>query len=746
MHSHHVAHEPRLAWAVLPGRLLLACAWVALLILALVANASAGVLRSEDLQARFPAPYFVGEKAADMPVWPIFRQNGQGADLVGYVFESIDLAPIPGFSGTPVNLLIALTPQGQFLDVRVLSQHEPVFVDGLGPEPLFHFVAQYQGLSLTQNIRIGGPRPDPSSSASGTSQRVRIDGVAKATASVRIINQTLLASALKVARAKLGFSGSAASGPQAQIRDDLVESLTWSGLRSSKLAAHLHLEHADVDAAFAGTPAAHAPDANADPGDPAFIDLYATLVDIPSVRSALLTEADARQVAARSQAGDHVLLVMSRGPFPFVSEDYIRGAVPDRISLTQAGLPIELRDMDLDLQPRTDPPFTLVKVFRIIGAAGLDPSQPIDIHLAVTRSVGVIFPERHTHDFIASIRIPERFLTGVEREERGWQGIWQGRWLAIAVTGGAVLLLMLALWRLPAPLRRLASLRRWRMAFALFTLCYLGLLAQGQLSIVNIVALEQASLQGRSWEFFLYDPISTVLWIAVAFSVMIWGRGTFCGWLCPYGAAQELVHGGARALARIKALRRFVPKPIRVRPVWDRRLKKLKYFALALILVSAAVSVRLGDLAVELEPFKTAITLYFVRDWPFVIYAAAMILASIVVYKSYCRYLCPLGAALAILGRLRRWKWIERRSECGTPCQTCRYRCQYQAIDSVGAIDYQECFQCLDCVAIYHDDHACAPRIAQLRHKRPVIPIRPVATGPVTPSPAGSGLFQHKKR
>ncbi|STR25376.1 Uncharacterised protein [Janthinobacterium lividum] len=85
-----------------------------------------------------------------MPVWPLFRQNATATELVGYVFESLDLAPIPGFSGVPVNLLIAIDPKGSFLDVAVLSQHEPVFLDGLGEAPLFQFVKQYQGLSLKQ--------------------------------------------------------------------------------------------------------------------------------------------------------------------------------------------------------------------------------------------------------------------------------------------------------------------------------------------------------------------------------------------------------------------------------------------------------------------------------------------------------------------------------------------------------------------------------------------------------------------
>jgi polyferredoxin len=128
------------------------------------------------------------------------------------------------------------------------------------------------------------------------------------------------------------------------------------------------------------------------------------------------------------------------------------------------------------------------------------------------------------------------------------------------------------------------------------------------------------------------------------------------------------------------------------------------------------------DRVVEFEPFKTAITLGFQRAWPAVAWAVGLLALSLFLYKGFCRYLCPLGAGLALLGRLRRWDWIARRMECGTPCQTCRHRCHYQAIAPEGTVDYAECFQCLDCVAIHDDPARCAPLIAQARQR--VIPIR----------------------
>jgi len=58
-----------------------------------------------------------------------------GGKPVGYAFETAPLGSIPGFSGQPANLLISLDLDGQFLDVIVLAQNEPVFVCGCDPLP-----------------------------------------------------------------------------------------------------------------------------------------------------------------------------------------------------------------------------------------------------------------------------------------------------------------------------------------------------------------------------------------------------------------------------------------------------------------------------------------------------------------------------------------------------------------------------------------------------------------------------------
>ncbi|HEY0859135.1 MAG TPA: 4Fe-4S binding protein [Albitalea sp.] len=689
-------------------RALLRAAWLGLL----AGSVHAGVMTKAAMQARFPPPLIVGEKEAQLPVWPIFKQEGTATPLLAYVFESIDLAPIPGFSGTPVNLLVAMDPRGVFLDVVVLSQHEPVFLDGLGMQPLLRFVEQYKGLSLQQHIKIG------MGSVGRDRAGASIDGVAKATASVRIINQTLLAAALRVARARLGYAAGRDPELLARVRQDTFVPMDWSALLQAGLVQRVRLTHADVEQAFAGSGVERPADA---PVDATFSELHVAYLNSPLVGRNLLSEAGWSHLLSRIDEGDHALLVVASGAQGFVGENFVRGAVPQRLALRQGELPIELRDLDLDveLEARLALPPTLqraeTKVFRVIGPAGLDPAQPFELALRVTRERGIVFPERVSREFPLRYQLPADQLLMPESDGKSWHGIWRSRAWELAVLGAALVLLTTVLARPAWVIHTPQRLARFRRAYLLFTLLFVGWFAQAQLSIVNLTALLQAMLAGRELGFFLFDPMSLVLWAFVALTLLLWGRATFCGWLCPFGALQELVSQGAQTL-RIRRRR--------LRPVLDARLKWIKVGVLFVILATAALSPVWTDRVVEIEPFKTAITLNFVRSWPFVLWAVALVFASAFVYKAFCRYLCPLGAGLALLGRVRRLDWIARRAECGTPCQTCRHRCEYQAIRPDGAISYDECFQCLDCVAIHASDQRCAHLIARRRER--VIEIRPL--------------------
>jgi transcriptional regulator of nitric oxide reductase len=687
-----------------------------LLLLVLAAGAvKAGVLTKHDLIRRFPPPWIVGDKETDIPAWPLFRQNGTATQLAGYVFEAADLAPVPGFTGVPPNLLVAIDPAGRFLDVAVLSQHEPVFLDGLGEEPLREFVRQYRGASLGQNIDVGGP---------AGAGRVRLDGVSKATASVRIVNQSVLSSALVVARAKLGFAQGRDPAGIARIRSEVFEPMPLRALLDAGLVKHVGVANRDVERMFAGSPGAGLDaQALARPGEP-FVDLYLAWGSVPAIGRNLLDARSWKRLAARLEEGDHALLVLSAGRHGILADDFVRGSVPRRIALRQDGLPLEMRDLDLDLAllpaVRAALPATEIVALRVIAQAGLDPARPLEFTLPVTRSKGIVHPERITRELPVQYVLPASLYVKPEPPAPAWHAGWKNRMPELLVLAVALTVLATAL-AVPERLARNARRFTWvRRGWLVFTIGFIGYHAQAQLSIVHVTGVLQALRDGTGLDFLLFDPMSLALWGFVLLSLPLWGRGTFCGWLCPFGAMQELAGRLGKALR--------LPQ-WRLRRRADAWLRRAKYAILAAIAGAALLSPALAGRLVEAEPFKTAVTLGFVRAWPYVAWAAGLLALGTVAYKFFCRYLCPLGAALALLGRVRARDWIARRAECGTPCQTCRHRCAYGAIAPSGKVDYDECFQCLDCVAIHESDTLCAPRILARKGER-TIRIEPLHPSP----------------
>jgi hypothetical protein len=210
-------------------------------------------------------------------------------------------------------------------------------------------------------------------------------------------------------------------------------------------------------------------------------------------------------------------------------------------------------------------------VFKVISQSSLDPSQALDFALSVTREKGQFFPEKVRKDFVLKLQLPADYVSLPTSDNKTWVSLWADRAWEIAVLVAALALLSVLLARpkwITASPRRLAQVRT---AYLLFTLVFVGWYAQGQLSIVNVTALIQALLAGRGLGFFLYDPMTVLLWAYVAVSLVLWGRGTFCGWLCPFGALQDLV----AQLAKVVKLPQW-----RLHTRTDARLKWLKYVVL----------------------------------------------------------------------------------------------------------------------------------------------------------------------
>ncbi len=286
--------------------------------------------------------------------------------------------------------------------------------------------------------------------------------------------------------------------------------------------------------------------------------------------------------------------------------------------------------------------------------------------------------------------------------------IWRGDVVKISTTVAALGALTLIFFFQNALVRR-PRLYTWvRRGYLLFILVWLGWYANAQLSVVNVLTFASSLLTGFSWEYFLSAPLIFLLWASIAAGLLFWGRGPFCGWLCPFGALQELLNNIAQAVK--------IPQ---YRLPWGlhERLWPIKYIIFLGLFGMSLYSTAFAEQLAEVEPFKTAIVLKFAREWPYVIYALTTLSAGLFVERFFCRYMCPLGAALAIPGRIRMFEWLRRWPECGSPCQRCAKECPVQAIHPEGHINVNECIYCMHCQELYFDDHRC-PHMIQVRLKR----------------------------
>lgn len=710
-----------------------AALWVALIIaiFILLPDASAASRVQEFLGKAQPADFFAGATRFGSPQGePALVPAYQGDRLLGYVYLNADVTSATGYSGKPIHMLVGIGTNGVVSAVKLVDHKEPIVLIGI-PE---------QRIVAAMNKLIG---VNMNAVASGAERPPEVDIVSGATVTVLVMADSVTRSAVRLIRSgRLSGTATAAPAVAAAARDvdqSQRETRGWEDLLGDGSVRRLALSVGDVNEAFqqAGKSEAAANSETADPAD-SFIDLYVAPVSVPTIGQSLLGEAGYEQLKARLKPGQHAILVAGEGAYSFKGSGYVRGGIFDRIELLQDGQSVRFRDRDHTrlgaIAAEGAPSFREIALFVIAEDFKLDMAEPWQLQLLVQRNVGA--RDKAFLPYHLSYTLPEKYLSPVrgsvpapvqpapppsaspanetdataanEIEEPLWLKIWKGNVVSIGITAAGLLVLTAIFFFQDALVRRPTAFVWVRRAYLTFTLIWLGWYANAQLSVVNVLTFTNSLITEFQWEFFLAAPLIFILWAAIAAALLFWGRGPFCGWLCPFGALQELTNNIAQWLK--------VPQ---VKIPWGlhERLWPIKYIIFLGLFGLSLYSVALAEVVAEVEPFKTAIILKFVRDWPFVIYALTLLSIGLFIERFFCRYLCPLGAALAIPGRMRTFEWLKRWPECGSPCQRCAKECPVQAIHPEGQINVNECIYCMHCQELYHDDHRC-PHMIQVRLKR----------------------------
>lgn len=686
--------------------------------LCLVAPAHARTVLEEYLPAAaasdlVPGAEGFGSIREDLAVAPVLKRG----QTVAWVFMTSDFVGTTGYSGKPIHTLVAIGTDARIVGVKLVKHSEPIVLIGIPEAKVNALVASYAGLDIVAEAKSGGTGHE-------------VDIISGATVTVMVIDDSIVRSGLKVARA-LGLGGLApeadAAGPRFEIDRDAAGPTDWAEAEGDGTLRRLTLDVAQVNAAFAEHPDERARDRSiTEAPQTTFIDMQAALVSVPAIGKTLLGPTQDANLRSWLKEGENAIAVVGRGLYSFKGSGYVRGGIFDRIVLIQDDVSVRFRDRDHrrlgGIALVGAPEFSEMDMFRIPAGLGFDPARPFRIQLLAQREVGPI--EKVFHTFDLGYQLPQRYLRAIAppvqqdavaspQEETSaqadlWKRIWRDSKLKIVVLTAMLVVLTGVFFFQAYAVKNAKGFYIFRIVFLTFTLIFLGWYANAQLSVVNLMALFGSLVNGFSWQAFLLDPLTFILWFAVAAALLFWGRGAYCGWLCPFGALQELTNQIARKL-RI--------------PQWTlpwglhERLWPVKYMIFLGLFGVSLMSVEQAEHLAEIEPFKTAIILKFIRAWPFVAYAVALLVAGLFVERFYCRYLCPLGAALAIPARMRMFDWLKRYHECGNPCQTCAIQCPVQAIHKTGEINPNECINCLHCQVLHQSKTVCPVVIKKMKSR-----------------------------
>lgn len=210
------------------------------------------------------------------------------------------------------------------------------------------------------------------------------------------------------------------------------------------------------------------------------------------------------------------------------------------------------------------------------------------------------------------------------------------------------------------------------------------------LPVSSLVALKGWLSTGT---FTSVHPAGLAILVAALLTGVAFHRG-FCSWLCPLGAVSEGL-GRLGERAELSYTPRGYP---------DLAFRGVKYLLLAFFVKVVAIDMS-GEAANAFlnTPYNKVADVKMLDFWldpaPLTVGATAgIVAASVFVENAWCRYLCPYGALLGLLGVLSPFE-VERDAGSCTDCGRCTEACtNHIDVASKEVVGSQECTRCFRCV------------------------------------------------
>ncbi|HEX3646509.1 MAG TPA: 4Fe-4S binding protein [Vicinamibacterales bacterium] len=266
----------------------------------------------------------------------------------------------------------------------------------------------------------------------------------------------------------------------------------------------------------------------------------------------------------------------------------------------------------------------------------------------------------------------------------GWREILQPQLVDLTLLAAFITLALISFFRKSVPLKYVTLVA---------AVGYLGFTKSTLVSVSDVFRLTDLSMPEFKYSVVWYAFMTFVL-----VTTVLWGR-VYCGRVCAFGAMTQLLDPVIPRRMRFEV-------PVRV----EKYANLVKYGVLAVVLVYYIVT---HDVALQVryvEPFWMFGLIGTPAMWAGLGVAmwaglGVLLVATLFVRNLYCRFLCPVGAALGIIAQATTVFRIKRWSECKS-CKICEKTCEWGAIRGP-LIVKSECVRCDDCERLYLDQKKC---------------------------------------